>query len=65
MAEVDKALNRWLTEVCKAVAEKLKVLSADSKKRGLVKALKTTPWRWSQTGLSRGPKRCSKFQSDG
>jgi len=38
MAEVDKALSRWLAEVCNAVAEKLKVFSVDSKKRGLVQA---------------------------
>lgn len=38
-AEVEKGLSRWLTEVCKGVAQELRSLSVDSSKRSIAQAL--------------------------
>lgn len=39
MAEVEKELSRWLTEVCKKIAQELSNLSVDSSKRRIAQAL--------------------------
>ena len=39
VAEAEKGLSRWLTGVCKGVAQELSSLSADSSKRSIAQAL--------------------------